>query len=375
MATGDVKGGIRKLEHRLRLINYPRDVDYAGLMKGDPAASLPILSFTFTCYSTYIAEILVSMDIELTAKSDLRFIDSVYKVLRDVFNYKPILTKQQFLQCAYSERKIHIVCDIIDCVMKKHKELVKQNKVKLLPARKMVAVKDKCETFYFEETSLQPALKTETQTQKKPLVERHAGSVLHIQSFTATVPPSEKETSSDSDFEIPCEDVASRDDSAHIELLKAQLAECQEKLQKLDWMEEKLQVLETSMKGKIIINETDWNNLLSRVLLLETDRLIHSKKGDLSSEFTALMSEGRTSSRMTHEACTDFETKADIPESQHQSSGYSSLLSADTSPIAVDIHYTNLTEDSKETTRKRMERIGKMMEETTQLLKSSSNAS
>ncbi|KAM8940444.1 centrosomal protein of 44 kDa [Pelodytes ibericus] len=376
MATGDVKGGLRKLEQRLRLLNYPRDVDYSGLVKGDPAASLPILSFTFTRYSTYVAEILVSLDIELTAKSDLRFIDSVYKVLRDVFNYKPILTKQQFLQCGFSERKIQTVCDIVDCVMKKHKEYVNQNKVKSQPIKKHFSIKDKCETFYSEDTSVQPPTKTEMLIQKKPLVERHAGSDLHMQALSAPVIRAHVEDvlSSDSEVEITCEPVVSKEDSAQIELLRSQLSECQEKLQRLDWLEERLQTMETNMKGKIIIDEMDWNNLLSRVLLLETDRLIQSKQRDLSSEFTAI-NEERTSSRMTNEVCLHSKTKADIPESQHHSSGYSSIFSADTSPSAVDITYSNLTEDSKATARQRMEKIGKMMEETTKLLKISSNAS
>ncbi|XP_053315635.1 centrosomal protein of 44 kDa [Spea bombifrons] len=377
MATGDVKAGIRKLEQRLRLLTYPRDVDYSGLVKGDPSASLPIISYAFTCYSTHIAEILVSLDIELTAKSDLRFIDSVYKVLRDVFNYKPVLTKQQFLQYAFSERKIQIVCDIIDCVMKKHKEFINKNKVKPHPIKKNISVKDTCEIFYPEETYVQPP--QAEQSQKKPLVERHTGHDLNLPPLcTATrihPPPSEEETSvSESEPESPCTPLASKDESTQIELLKIQIAECQEKLQRFDWMEERIHTLETEMKGKIIIDETDWNNLLSRVLLLETDRLINSKKRDLSSEFTAISDE-RTSSRMTNEACRDFKAKGDIHENHHQSSGYSSLLSADISPIAIDINHSNLTENPKETARQRMERIGKMMEETTQLLKISSKSS
>ncbi|MEE6460956.1 hypothetical protein FKM82_001151 [Ascaphus truei] len=353
MATGDVKGCLRKLEQRLRLLNYPRDVDYSGLVKGDPAASLPIISYTFTCYSTYIAEILVSLDIELTAKSDLRFIEAVYKVLRDLFNYKPILTKQQFLQCGFSERKIQIICDIVDCVVQKHKEFTNQNKVKSQPIKKMVSVKDKCEPFYPEETSIQPLIKIETEKliQKKPLVERHTGSNLQLMSSCGTASPldverEEEGSASDTDIEVRCEPVVNKYDLAQVELLKIQLAECQEKLQRLDWMEEKLHTLESSMRGKIIIDERDWNNLLSRVLLLETDRLLQSKKRDLLPEFTSMSADG-ISSRITNAVSPDLKTKADIPESHHQSSGYSSLLSADISPIAININYSALTEDSK----------------------------
>lgn len=50
------------------------------LVKGDPAAFLPIISYCFTSFSTGIAELLVKCDVELTAKSDLRFIEAVYKV-------------------------------------------------------------------------------------------------------------------------------------------------------------------------------------------------------------------------------------------------------------------------------------------------------
>ncbi|POI22950.1 hypothetical protein CIB84_013302, partial [Bambusicola thoracicus] len=99
------------------------------LVKGDPAAFLPIISYSFTSFSTYIAELLVKCDVELTAKSDLRFIEAIYKLLRDQFQYKPILTKEQFLQFGFAERKMQIVCDIINCVMKKHKELSNLNKV------------------------------------------------------------------------------------------------------------------------------------------------------------------------------------------------------------------------------------------------------
>ncbi|KAJ7414843.1 centrosomal protein of 44 kDa isoform X4 [Willisornis vidua] len=198
MATGDLNGSLRKIEQGLRLLSYPRDVDYTVLVKGDPAAFLPIINYCFTSFSTCIAELLVKCDVELTAKSDLRFIEAVYKFLRDQFQYKPILTKEQFLQFGFAERKMQIVCDIINCVVKKHKELSNSNKV--------------------------------------------------------------------------------IEDNSEVEFLKSQLADCQEKLHKLDWIEDKLQVLEEKLQGKVIIDEKDWNNLLNRVLLLETELLLQSKK-------------------------------------------------------------------------------------------------
>lgn len=68
------------------------------------------------------------------------------------------------------------------------------------------------------------------------------------------------------------------EDNSQTEFLKSQLADCQEKLRKLDWVEDKLHMLEEKLEGKVVINEKDWNNLLSRVLLLETELLLQSEK-------------------------------------------------------------------------------------------------
>ncbi|XP_054997890.1 centrosomal protein of 44 kDa isoform X2 [Sorex araneus] len=136
MATGDLKRSLRKLEQVLRSLNYPKEVDCVGLVKGDTAASLPIISYSLTSYSPYIAEFLLESNVELLAKNDLCFIDTVYKLLRDQFNYKPILTKKQFLQSGFAEWKIQIICDILNCVMKKHKELAGSEKTQTQQRKK-----------------------------------------------------------------------------------------------------------------------------------------------------------------------------------------------------------------------------------------------
>uniref|UniRef100_A0A3Q2QGA7 Centrosomal protein of 44 kDa n=1 Tax=Fundulus heteroclitus TaxID=8078 RepID=A0A3Q2QGA7_FUNHE len=127
LSAGDVQSCLRKLETLLRAIKYPGDVDYSGLSKGDPSTFLPIVSFTLTSFSPPFAEQLVAAGLEMTGKTDLRFTDTLYKVLRDMFHYKPILTKQQFLQWGFSQRKISFICDIINLVLQRHKQL---NKVK-----------------------------------------------------------------------------------------------------------------------------------------------------------------------------------------------------------------------------------------------------
>uniref|UniRef100_A0A674IFI6 Centrosomal protein of 44 kDa n=1 Tax=Terrapene triunguis TaxID=2587831 RepID=A0A674IFI6_9SAUR len=268
MATGDLKGSLRKLEQGLRLLNYARDVDYTGFVKGDPAAFLPIISYSFTSFSTYIAELLVESDVELTAKSDLRFIEAIYKLLRDQFQYKPVLTKQQFLQCGFAERKIQIVCDVISAVMKKHKELSNMNKAKSQTRKKNRSLKSESQANC-EKLLADPVICRTVISQKN--VPHFCSGVYHVCSIVFMPKIRENKISYCSYFQAT-------EDNSQIELLKSQLADCQEKLHKLNSMEDKLHVLEERLKGKVIIDEKDWNNLLSRVLLLETELLLQSKK-------------------------------------------------------------------------------------------------
>ncbi|NXP04971.1 CEP44 protein, partial [Thinocorus orbignyianus] len=278
MATGDLKGSIRKIEQGLRLLNYPRDVDYTVLVKGDPAAFLPIISYCFTSFSTHIAELLVRCEVELTAKSDLRFIEAIYKLLRDQFQYKPVLTKQQFLHFGFAERKMQIVCDIINCVVKKHKELSNLNKVKSQTRKKLRCFK--CEVW--SNCDNVPAVPSGSalNSQQNPQVERHTGNRVGGGPPSPPLPAQrgdEEELSLDHEaVEVKCDQVI--EDNSQLESLKSQLAACQEKLQKLDWMEDKLCGLEEKLQGKVIIDEKDWNNLLCRVLLLETQLLLQTKK-------------------------------------------------------------------------------------------------
>lgn len=66
-------------------------------------------------------------------------------------------------------------------------------------------------------------------------------------------------------------------DNPEIIALQMALAECQEKLKKLAWVERRLECLEATTKGKVMVDEKAWNNLLSRVTLLETEMLLSKK--------------------------------------------------------------------------------------------------
>ncbi|XP_015975587.2 centrosomal protein of 44 kDa isoform X3 [Rousettus aegyptiacus] len=295
MATGDLKRSLRNLEQVLRSLNYPQEVDCIGLVKGDTAASLPIISYSLTSYSPYVAELLVESNIELIAKNDLRFIDTVYKLLRDQFNYKPILTKKQFLQCGFAEWKIQIVCDILNCVMKKHKELSSLDKIPSQQRKKISSVKSETSSS-IEKTSIEPVGiditgRFMTSGKKKALVIRHL-----YNEDGANIPEDTLSTVTDVNEAFDVCDLKDTEIKIHeekvpeikseqqdmkvnleITILQTMLAECQEKLKKLTQIESRLDSLEEKMKGKVMVNEKSWTNLLSRVTLLETELLLSKK--------------------------------------------------------------------------------------------------
>lgn len=383
MATGDLKRSLRNLEQVLRSLNYPQEVDCVGLIKGDTAASLPIISYSLTSYSPYVAELLVESNIELIAKNDLRFIDTVYKLLRDQFNYKPILTKKQFLQCGFAEWKIQIVCDILNCVMKKHKELSSLEKIPSQQRKKISSVKSEASSS-IEKTSIEPVGiditgRFMTSGKKKAVVIRHL-----YNEDGANIPEDTLSTVTDVNEAFDACDLKDTEIKIHeekvpeikseqqdikvnpeITTLQTMLAECQEKLKKLTQIESRLDSLEEKMKGKVMVNEKSWTNLLSRVTLLETELLL-SKKNDEYIELNE-MNEDYASSSDIDILKPDRKSKekeASIPLSP----GYSTLL-ADSTPRTSTIHYCGLKDISEETTIQKMERMKKMFEETAELLK------
>uniref|UniRef100_A0A8C2P0N0 Centrosomal protein of 44 kDa n=1 Tax=Capra hircus TaxID=9925 RepID=A0A8C2P0N0_CAPHI len=367
MATGDLKRSLRNLEQVLRSLNYPREVDCVGLVKGDTAASLPIISYSLTSYSPYVAELLVDSSVELLAKNDLRFIDTVYKLLRDQFNYKPILTKKQFIQCGFAEWKIQIICDILNCVMKKHKELSSLEKTPSQQRKKTSSAKSEpCSSA--EKTSSEPVGidvtgRYVTSGKKKAVVIRHlyneddanipedtvtdvneAFDVCDLKAAEITIP----------ELQVPDINCEQQDIKVNPEVaaLQSMLAECQEKLKKLTCIESRLESLEEKMKGKVMVNEKTWANLLSRVTLLETEMLLSKKIFDSPTKGKVNLKINFSTDRKSKE-----ERHANIP----LSFGYSTVtVSSNSTPRTSTVNYCGLKEISEETTMQKMERMKKM---------------
>ena len=74
-------------------------------------------------YSLLLSQWLTEKGYKLQGRNDLRFVEAMYRSLRDVFSYKPDLTREQFLAKGFAERKMIMSARILELCQEKHKEL------------------------------------------------------------------------------------------------------------------------------------------------------------------------------------------------------------------------------------------------------------
>ena len=123
MATGDLRNNLKNLQAELKLMKYPETIDLASLSSGVPSSFLPIFHFAFTSFDAKFTKELVDMNIELYGKTDFQFMEGIYKVLRDVFSFKPPISKQQFFSPAsFVEHKVIMCTKILQLVQAKSKK-------------------------------------------------------------------------------------------------------------------------------------------------------------------------------------------------------------------------------------------------------------
>ncbi|KAL6591174.1 Centrosomal spindle body, CEP44-domain-containing protein [Neocallimastix sp. 'constans'] len=125
MSTGDLRNNLYKLQSKLKKIEFHGYLNCISLGKGDPESFLPLFHFILLDAFPLLADYFASKGYNLYGKKDSRFIECVYKLLRDEFTYKPAITKEQFFSLGFSERKIILTCDIIDMCLELNKKLIR----------------------------------------------------------------------------------------------------------------------------------------------------------------------------------------------------------------------------------------------------------
>ena len=133
--TGDIQKNIEKLRIELHQIKYPDKPDSEILRSGNPEIFLPIIHYTLFNSSKYVANYLSQNNYNMFAKCDLDFINSAFKALIKLFDYKPSLSTKQFFSEGFAEAKVLLCSDIINIVKAKHSALCKKAFSHLPPAK------------------------------------------------------------------------------------------------------------------------------------------------------------------------------------------------------------------------------------------------
>ena len=116
-------------------------LDPDGLISGETKAHLPILSQALNTYSLPLAKYLHSKGYEIFGKTDSRFLEVVYRMLRDEFNYRPKITRLQFLtDSSFIERKILFTLDLLKLCQTKHRDLQRLTIKVIKPVNKPKAI-------------------------------------------------------------------------------------------------------------------------------------------------------------------------------------------------------------------------------------------
>ena len=129
MSLGDLHNNREKLRAELRAIKYSDPIDLKGLSEGEASSVLPIIHYCLLSYSKVFAEYIVEQGFDLMTKNDFSFLEAVFKLLRQKFNYRPVLKIGQFLATGYAERKIMMLLDLIKLVKTRTNELARYQQV------------------------------------------------------------------------------------------------------------------------------------------------------------------------------------------------------------------------------------------------------
>jgi hypothetical protein len=127
MGEEDVRNAAERLRKLLRAAAYPQ-LGALRLEAGDVAELLRVLHFVLLDSSRAVAQFLVERGYDLSGKTDARFVESAFRLLRDEFRCFPSLTPAQFLCPQFVARRLTIVADAAAAVAQKKQELQRRKR-------------------------------------------------------------------------------------------------------------------------------------------------------------------------------------------------------------------------------------------------------
>mmetsp|Transcript_9884 Transcript_9884/g.19603 ORF Transcript_9884/g.19603 Transcript_9884/m.19603 type:complete len:255 (-) Transcript_9884:1000-1764(-) len=126
MSVGDLTNSLEKLRRGLRSIRFPIHLlDEEAVREGHAMQYMSILQYCLQSYSVDVTAYIADHKYDLSGPPDSAYLETVYRVLRELLDYRPILSLNQFLKQGYAERKILMSLDVLSLVVDLHESLVR----------------------------------------------------------------------------------------------------------------------------------------------------------------------------------------------------------------------------------------------------------
>ncbi|XP_018647090.1 asparagine-rich antigen, putative [Schistosoma mansoni] len=108
----NIKGSIENLRRQLRSIRFSYDVNFQGMVLGQSSAFVEFYRHLLCDYNAKVTSYLVELGFGMLGTTDSRFMEVLYRILRDLFSYRPSITMAQFFVTGFAERKIEMATTV-----------------------------------------------------------------------------------------------------------------------------------------------------------------------------------------------------------------------------------------------------------------------
>ncbi|KAL5971592.1 Centrosomal protein of 44 kDa [Taenia solium] len=126
----DLKQAVETLRRQLRFFHVGVDVDFHSMILGLSLPFIKLYRHLLCEYDNRVSLFLSSNNFLLSETEDHRFMESLYRICRDVFTMKPPLSLAQFLTNSFAGKKLKMAAEIVKAVGELQKDLCRKTRKK-----------------------------------------------------------------------------------------------------------------------------------------------------------------------------------------------------------------------------------------------------
>ncbi|KAF5401999.1 hypothetical protein PHET_04622 [Paragonimus heterotremus] len=108
----NLKGQVEIFRRQLRALKFTHDVNFQGMFQGTPIAFINFYRHLLCDFNAELTTLLVNKGFSILGTTDYRFMEAVYRILRDLLDLRPPITLTQFYSSGFAERKLEMASQI-----------------------------------------------------------------------------------------------------------------------------------------------------------------------------------------------------------------------------------------------------------------------